>query len=200
MSNSSTRKYKPVGCWEDEYDVLQSLLNEERDQWQAEIESSKENSALLAKSKNDRKALEDKNAAKKRQALSLADSRPWKASYDPSSKIQAEFEAEWKQRHPRLSFPYSGTILPPPDAFSAVFADYKTNPNNAHHLLAYLEKGYGELDIVRGYASHRYMDTSSLNTIHGRPCRGLGPSHHYAVEVLRNHVKSGAYTRFSQGI
>ena len=62
------------------------------------------------------------------------------------SKVQAKaaFEAEWKKRNPTLSFPYSGAKLPVPEDFHEELADSLTDKErNAHHLFAYLEKGYG---------------------------------------------------------
>lgn len=113
-------------------------------------------------------------------------------------------EAVWRKNHAdkKLSFAYSGSSIPPPEAFREVLADWKANrPRHGHHLLAYLEVGYGTFEFNgRHQAGHKHMDKAGLKEIHGRQCTGLGTSHDYAVRFLRDSVPMYARSRFESGL
>jgi hypothetical protein len=208
--SESRLSYTLVSGWEDQRASLQAKVDEERRQWQAQVESNKENSNHLKTAQAQRKALQEKQSvAREKQSIArekqklAASTRPWCAKpYNPKSKPRAAFEADWKKAHPRLSFPYSGATLPTPEDFSKVLTDYETDKQrNAHHLLAYLLLGYGEFTSGPcGSSDHKYMSKGALKTIHGRQCTGIGPSHHYAVETLRSEVGMYADFRFQNGL
>lgn len=118
------RLYSYEECWEDEQASLQAKFDEERNQWQAQVESHKGNSTLYKKAQADGKALQDKETAIKKKRELEASNRPWCAKpYDSKFTSKAALEAEWRRAHPRLSFPYSGAKLPTPEDFSDVLTD-----------------------------------------------------------------------------
>ena len=203
IHNKSWYTYTAVSCWEDELPTLQAKFDDERKQWQAEINQNKENSAHLKKAQAEKKAQQEKADSIKKKRELEASSRPWIAKpYDPKSKTRAEFEAEWKARNPKLSFPYSGARLPNPEDFHDVVTDYFTDQRRyAHHLLAYLEQGFGGFDsFTMGQPNHRWMTKEQLKRIHGRQCTHLGTSLAYACETLKREVAQCAGFRFQNGL
>jgi hypothetical protein len=170
-----------VPCWEEEREALQAEFDEARRQWQALMDSNKENADLVQKAKAESQALLDKEATIKKKRELWASSRPWRAlPYNPKgSKSRAALEAEWNTKYPRLSFAYSGRQLPQPQDFDKVLDDYFTDSErHGHHLLAYLEQGYGSFSFG-GYMnqpSHPFMTKESLKRIHGRQCMHVGTS------------------------
>lgn len=158
-----------------------------------------------AQASGKKKQAEDKEKELKLEVERTAESRPWQAApYDPTATTRPEMEAIWHKNHAdkKLSFPYSGSSIPPPEAFAQVLADWKTsNSRYGHHLQAYLEVGYGTFEFNgRHQADHRYMSKHGLNEIHGRQCTGLGTSHDYALKFLRASPPMYARTRFENGL
>lgn len=152
-----------------------------------------------------KKQAEDQEKENKLAAQRVADTRPWRAApYDPDATTRDEMEATWRKNHAgkRLSFPYSGSSVPPPEAFGQVLEDWKANrARYGHHLLAYLEAGYGKFVFNSRYqASHKYMNKPQLKEIHGRQCTELGASHSHALGFLRGSVPGYARFRFEGGL
>jgi hypothetical protein len=110
-----------VSCWEDERPALQAKFDNERELWQAQMNSNKENAAHAQKAKAERQALQNKEKAIQKKRQLYASSRPWCAKpYNNSPEFRAALETRWKQQYPRLSFAYSGSQLPQPQDFDNV--------------------------------------------------------------------------------
>jgi hypothetical protein len=203
--------HTPVECWADEAPALQAKFDQLKELWSSELETNKENATNFEKSKKQKVAVKD-TADKQRKDEEMrkllqkqaASSRPWVARpYNPKLKSRTMYEAEWKKAHTaRLSFAYSGAIIPPRDAFRDLLWDYKNDSTrNAHHMLAYLEYGCNAgWKIGNMYSTHESFCKNTLKEIHGRICRDLGCSHHYAVQHLKREVDSGAEFRFRNGL
>jgi hypothetical protein len=209
--NNLEKDHTPVECWADEAPALQARFDQLKEVWCSELEANKENASNFEKSKKQKLAFKDtadkqRKDEKMRELLQkqAASSRPWVARpYNPKLKSRTMYEAEWKKAHTaRLSFAYSGAIIPPLNAFRDLLGDYKNDrTRNAHHMLAYLE--YGSNDgwtIGNMYSIHKYFCKDTLKEIHGRICRDLGSSHQYAVRHLKSEVDSGAEFRFRNGL
>lgn len=211
----ANRNYTSVPCWEDERAARQAELDAERAAWRKEVEDNPEWKALAARSaasrgkwaaKEKAKADAKKNAAADRERQAQA--RPWSCEpYDPAKTKQSEMEACWRQNHSahggKLSFAYSGRRIPPPEAFGRCMVDWRASEDKyGHHLLAYLEVGYGTFEFLgpRCTAHHKYMYKEALKEIHGRICHSLSTSHEYAVQALRRSVSMSAGYRFRNGL
>lgn len=158
-----------------------------------------------AQAADKKKQAEDQEKKDKLEAQREADTRPWRAApYDPATTTRAEMEATWRENHAdkKLSFPYSGSSIPPPEAFDQVLRDWKANrARYGHHLLAYLEVGYGTFEFHGGFrCGHKHMNKFQLKEIHGRQCTELGTSHSHALSFLRNSVPGDARSRFESGL
>jgi len=193
--------YKEVCCWENEQAALQAKFDEERREWQVLMENDKENVRLIENAKRKRKEEEKQESEVKAKKQRVAATRPWAANpYDPNKFPQATMEANWKKCHPGLSFPYSGSCLPKPEEFEQVLDDYLIDSSRyGHHMLAYLEKGYGTFGGHMN-PTHSFMTNDGLKRIHGRQCRHVGTSHAYAVDVVRPRVTRTANFRYRNGL
>eukprot|EP00752_Nemacystus_decipiens_P002691 g2513.t1 len=204
--------YELVGCWKDEREALQAKFDAEKAAWQKELESDPTAAKAAGEAnKAKKKAADKKQQAQhqekenKREAEQEADTRPWRAvPYDPATTTRADMEAIWRKNHAdeKLSFAYSGSSIPPPEAFSQVLKDWKANrARYGHHLLAYLEVGYGTFEFNKRFqASHAFMNKYQLKEIHGRQCTALGTSHGHALRFLRATVPGDARSRFESGL
>lgn len=138
--------------------------------------------------------------------------RPWSAlPYDNSSandkkrkqhtSSRGTLEAAWRAKHPKLSFAYSGSRVPQSHEFDTLLADYLTDAaRHAHHMLAYLEQGFGTTGPADKTPSHRYMTHEKLKRVHGRQCTDLGTSHEYALDRIRRIVAIGTDFRYKHGL
>lgn len=193
--------FTSISCWKEDQEAMQATYDAQRRVWQAELSNDKENATLLHKAANERKELQEKKETLQKKRELWASSRTWAAKYN-NQLSRAAIEAAWRKRYPKLSFAYSGNHMPEPHHFDDVMADYFTDKNrHAHHLLAYLEQGFGTFTFGGGYKPHhKYMTKEALKRIHGRQCMHLGTSHDFALEAVKRTVEQTATFRFKNGL
>ena len=197
--------------------AIQALFDEDREAWKAEVEISKENRQNFEKTAAQRQAPQEKdnlaemgaNVAQKGPRLQAARrwfARPYKLKCNnKNGPTQRNLHLAWRAKYPMLSFPYSGAEMPQPKDFSTILHDYLDDPHrHAHHMLAYLQHGYGHFQCAGGGTNtlvyHPYMSLSALARIHGQECTSLRTSHQCAIEEVKQLEQKWAEYRLARGI